>query len=361
MPRIATVTSALVGTSMLAGAAYGSDITHSGFCQSLEHRVERLCSRHQDSCDRIEAALEAACGQVGTIYATPAAQSMALDLLREDYDVVPLDEDFPARFLAAPVVVAGADLDDAGVTTLLSFARDKGQTVAIVDATQEEADRFARYFGARDGANCAPSGGLSTIDLYGLQESIFRRPPLSSSYCLVGLDGLDRAGERAVRRWLRARFARSAPEPTPPQAPPAVADSDDNIVDLATAVHCSFLDKNDPAGLGRIVTQDVYVTGARSFVNSEDVYYVQNELQYTQGTSNDPNYGYEVTRFGATGVVDFMQGLSQSQPATVTAFENSFTNTTTETISGSVGFNAMGPTGTVGASAQTHSAESVWL
>lgn len=351
MSRIAAITGALVGSSMLAGAAYGSDITDSRFCQTFERRVERLCHRHEDSCDRIDAAFEAACGQVGTIYASPAAESMALDLLREDYDVVPIDEDFPARLLAAPVVVAGADLDDPTFTTLLHFARDGGQTVAIVDATQEEADRFARFFGARTGANCSPSTGSFTIDLYGLQESVVRQPPLSSSYCLVGLDELDRASERSVRRWLRERFTRSAPEPTPPEATSEVSDSDNNIVDLATAVHCSFMDKNDPASLGRIMTQDVYVTGARSFLNSEDIYYLQNMLQYTQGSSGDPDYGYQVTRFGATGIIDFAEGLSQSQPATVTAFQSSFTNSTTETIDASVGFNAsQGPYGTVGGS-----------
>jgi hypothetical protein len=73
-------------------------------------------------------------------------------------------------------------------------------------------------------------------------------------------------------------------------------------------------------------------------------------LQYTQGTSTDPSYGYAATRFGATGVVDFGAGLSQAQPPTTTTFVSSVTNTTMETLSGSVGFNAMGPTGTVGGS-----------
>jgi len=346
MTRIAVITAALLGTSMLAGAADGRDIGRTGLCKSLERKMERLCRIDDASCDRIEAGYQAICGGVGTIYASPAAESVALDLLRSDYEVVTVAENFPARFLAAPVVVTGADLDDPTFTTLLNLARDTGRTVAIVDATREEADRFARFFGARDGANCLPTIGSATIELYGLQESLVRRPPLSSSYCLAGLSGLDRAGEGTVRRWLRERFALSAPQPTAPEP----SDSDNMIVDLATAVHCSSLDTNDPAGLGRILTQDVYVTGARSFINSEDVYYVQNELQYTQGSSSDPNYAFLATRFGATGVVDFADGLSQTQPATVTAFEDSFTNTTSETISESVGFQADGPTGTIGTS-----------
>lgn len=346
MTRIAIITAALLGTSMLVGAAYGRDIGRTGLCKSLERKVERLCRIDAASCDRIESGYQAICAGVGTIYASPAAESVALDLLREDYEIVTVDEDFPARFLAAPVVVSGADLDDPTFTALLNFARDAGKTVAIVDATQEQADRFAGFFGARDGANCSPTIGFATIELYGLQESIVRKPSLSSSYCLVGLSALDPVGEGTVRRWLRERFAPSAPQPTAPEP----SDSDNMIVDLATAIHCSSLDSNDPAGQGRILTQDVYVTGARSFINSEDVYYVQNELQYTQGSSSNPNYDYVVPRFGATGVLDFADGLSQTQPATVTTFEDSFTNSTSETISGSVGFDSNGPTGTIGGS-----------
>ncbi len=192
------------------------------------------------------------------------------------------------------MVVAAPDLDDPAFTSLLNFAHDAGRTVAIVDATQDEADRFARFFGD-SGANCAPASGASTIELYGLQESRARKPPLSSSYCLVGLTSLDRSGERSALHWLRQRFAASAPAPTPPEPSAGVAGSN-NIVDLATAVHCSFMNNNDPAGQGRIMTEDAYVTGARSFLNSEDIYYVQDELQYTQGRSTDPDYGFQVTR-----------------------------------------------------------------
>ncbi len=359
MNRITCVTTVLLCSSLLAGAAYGDDdIIKGGFCKGFEAKIDRLCKIDASACDRLTAGLKAACGGIGTIYASPAAESLALDLLRKDYDVVTVDENFPARVLAAPVVIAAADLDDPTFTSFLNFARNTGRTVAIIDATQDEADRFARFFGASDGANCLPASGSSTIELYGLQELIARKPPLSSSYCLVGLTGLDQLGERSARHWLRERFALSAPEPTPPEANSGGSDSDNRIVDLATAVACSFMNGNDPAGQGRILTQDAYVTGARSFVNSTDIYYVQNELQYTQGTSTDPNYGYQATRFGATGVVNFRGGLSKSRPATTTQYQSSFTNDTTGTASESVGYNgifsaalaALSPAGTTGES-----------
>lgn len=350
MNRIFNITSVLFGASMLAGTAYASGISKTDFCKQFEYKVDRLCEIHAVSCDRRTRRFNAICGGVETIYASPSADGEALDLLRQDYNVVTVDKGFPVRFLAEHVVVTAADLDDPTFTSLLNLARNAGKTVAIVEAAQDETNRFARFFGWGNGASCSPTTGSSRIELYGLQESRMRHPPLSSSYCLVGLDALDKRGKRSVRRWLGARFALTAPEPTTPGPTSEVSDSSGNIVDLATAVHCSLKDGNDPANQGRILTQDMYVTGARSFTNSQDIYYVQNDLEYTQGSSTKPTYAYQVIRFGATGVTDFAGGLSQSQPATTTAFESSFTNTTTETISASVGFNAMGPTGTVGAS-----------
>jgi hypothetical protein len=345
MNRIVWVAIVALCSPMFAGAAYGGDIT-GAFCKGFETKLERLCDIDESSCDRLTTGFKAACGAVGTIYASPAADSVALDLLRRNYDVVTVDENFPARFLAAPVVVAAPDLDDPAFTSLLNFAHDAGETVAIVDATQDEADRFANFFGA-SGANCLPASGSSTIELYGLQESRTRKPRLSSSYCLVGLSSLDRSGEQAALHWLRQRFAASAPAPSPPEPTTGVAASN-NIVDLATAINCSSMNGNDPAGQGRVLTQDAYITGARSFLNSQDIYYVENELQYTQGRSTNPDYGYQVTRFGATGVLNFRRGLSKSQPSTVTQYQDSFTNETTQTISVSVGFNADGPSGTIG-------------
>ncbi len=348
MNRIAWVVIAALCSPMFAGAAHGRDLA-GAFCKGFEAKLERLCDIDQTSCDRLTTGFKAACGDVGTIYASPAADSIALDLLRENYDVVTVDQNFPARIVAAPVVVVATDLDDPVFTSLLNFAHHAGETVAVVDATQDEADRFARFFGA-SGANCAPASGASTIELYGLQELRARKPPFDSSYCLVGLSSLDRSGERSALHWLRQRFAASAPAPTPPEPTAGVAGSND-IVDLAKAVHCSFMNGNDPAGQGRILTEDAYVTGARSFSNSEDIYYVQVDLQYTQGSSTNADYGFEVTRFGATGVLNFRRGLSKSEPSTVTEYQRSFTNSTTQTITVSVGFNAaQGPGGTIGTS-----------
>ncbi len=86
MKRIAYVTIASLCSPMFA-AAYGGDVTRD-FCKGFETKLERLCDIDETSCDRLTTAFNAACGAVGTIYASPAADSPALDLLRENYDVV---------------------------------------------------------------------------------------------------------------------------------------------------------------------------------------------------------------------------------------------------------------------------------
>ena len=351
MRKTAIMMTWLLGATTVIGTAQAGDIIDTGFCRSFENRVGQLCRQHENSCDRVQASFAAACGDAGTIYtSTSTVDSPALALLREDYNVVTVDGVLPTPLQAGHVVVSAADLDDPVFADLLTFARDFGQTIAIVDAFQDEVDSFANRFGGSNGANCVAPFDTSTIELYGLQDTMARRGALSSSYCLVGLSGLSREVELSTRLWLRERFALSAPEPTPGIEPVTLsADDSVNIVELATAVHCSFSNPNGPDDTG--IAQDVYVTGARSFINAQDIYYIQNELQYTQGTSTAQNYGYEVDQFGATGVLDFSSGLSQSQPATTTAFESSFSNSSSTTESGSVGFNAEGPTATVGGSA----------
>ena len=338
--RISWVIAALLGSSMTASATGANDATRFGVG----------CDKQGISYEWGQAGHEALCGGVDVVYASPSADSAALDLLRADYTVIIVEDDVHLPLVAGHVVVNETDLHDPTFIALLRLGRKAGKTIAIVDAKQRDADRFASLFGEGAGANCEPTFGSRWIDLYGLQQSIARVPALESSYCLVGLDRLDYEGELTTRRWLRERFALTPPGPTMSEST-SIADDDTNITDLANAIHCSFRDANDPAGQNRVVGQDVYVTGVRSFLNSQDIYYVQNELTYEQGSSTETSYGYNVTRFGATGVTNFGLGaLSQPQPATQTAFVSSITNSTTTGLQTSVGFNGMGPTATVGTS-----------
>ena len=173
-----------------------------------------------------------------------------------------------------------------------------------------------------------------------------RLPGLHSSYCLKGLAGPNGHSDESVRRWLTERFALSPPEPLPGDAP----DSSVNLQDLSSQTNCHYLDTDDPEKLNRQIQLDSYVLSIRSFDNLQDLYLVNNSLQFQQGSFMGPTYAYEVQRFGATGVQNIPASVDFTEPASQSV-SVSYTNSESATVSGSVGFNqAQGVNASVGAS-----------
>jgi hypothetical protein len=82
-----TLTSLLLGATMLAGPATGATV-----CEGLTDATERFCSishlssRTQASCDAFERSAAALCSRF-TIYASMDAEGPTLDLLRQDYEI----------------------------------------------------------------------------------------------------------------------------------------------------------------------------------------------------------------------------------------------------------------------------------
>jgi hypothetical protein len=264
MRRFALLTAALLSSSLVAGAAAAGSRSESVLCGNLDRLLERCRSGARSSretrasCDRIGEGFRALCGPLGTIGASASAAGGALDLLRQDYLVLPIEQTGAGVF-PSHLVIGPADLDDPEVIASLRRAYRVGKTVAIAGATDDEARRFHGLLRLGEAANCQPAG-QAAIELYGLQRSQYRTPPQNSSYCLVNLDQRAAAVDR---RWLRERFG-----PIPPQ--PAVGersatDNDDPtqfLTDLATATHCSWKMDETDLGLGT-VEADLYVYAMR--------------------------------------------------------------------------------------------------
>ncbi len=290
-----------------------------------------------------------ACEHAITIYVGGSATARVLDLLRQDFNLVSLRDAMPSPLFLGPVVVSAADMRDPAVNKLLREAYAAGRTVALVAATQQEADLFTRFFGMGDVASCRPHTDGSLIALYGLQKSVTRIPALHSSYCLNGIGVVrDRRRDLSARSWLLTRFALSPPEP------PLGTVSDDSSVDLQTLssdVNCSYKDLDDTSGLNRQLQLETYINSVRSFDDNQDLYLVTNQLSIAPGnTTSAPTYTFTVQSFGATGVQEIPATLNFTEPnsSTVTV---SYTNSESTTISGSVGFNqTQGVNASVGAS-----------
>jgi hypothetical protein len=359
MRRLTVLTAVLLSSLMLAAAAAAKTPSQSPLCQPLEQRVERcqsgtrLSSETRASCDRIEEGFRALCGPLGTIGASDSAAGGALDLLRQDYLVVPIEKTAAGVF-PSHLVIGPRDLADPDVIALLRRAYRVGKTVAIVGASEDQARRFHRLLRPGEQANCQPAKGQAEIELYGLQRSRYRTPPQNSSYCLVNLDP---QAEAADRRWLRERFG-----PTPPQPAAGEASTTDDenptefLTNLATATHCSF--KGDATGLPAEV--DLYTYAMRDFTDTgcssckdpgADYYLVQDNTTFTfADTDNDLSpYGI-ATGWSPHGEPPFatsgpltagLLGLEFADPATTTTYESSYTNSSSTTVSESVGWNGV--------------------
>jgi hypothetical protein len=359
--RFTMLTAVLLSSSMLAAAAAAATQSQSPVCQQLAQRVEqcqrgtaRLGNEMRASCDRINEGFRAACGPLETIGAS-ALVGGALNLLRQDYLVVPIEKTAAGVF-PSHVVIGPADLADPHVIALLRRAYRVGKTVAIAGATQDEVRRFHRLLRPGQEPNCGPLKGQTKIELYGLQRSQYRTPPQNSSYCLVNLD---KRAEATDRRWLRERFG-----PTPPQpAAGKVTTTDDStqfLTGLATATLCSYKGGAEAAGN---VESDLYVYGMRDFSDTgcstckdpgADYYLFQDNVTFSQSQSG---LTYIVAVGGSPeeqngGVIKpliaGLLGLEFADPQTTTTYESSYTNSQSTTVSASVGVNADGPNVTYG-------------
>jgi hypothetical protein len=233
MRNLTVTIAALLGCSMLGATAVADLASESGLCRKLERHVERcdggnrLSLETGASCDRIEQGFRDLCGPLETVVATESADSAALDLLRQDFEIVSIEG---AVFPYHHVVVGPADLDDPELADLLREAHRAGKTVAITDATEDEVRSFHRLIFAGQAADCVSPDRplpLRTIELYGLQQSA--NPSRTGSYCLRGFDHRDPASDR---RWLRERFGAQVPGQVTP-VPPLNAST--SRADLATA------------------------------------------------------------------------------------------------------------------------------
>jgi hypothetical protein len=361
MPSLTVLTTLLLSLSMVSATAAAQTQSQSPRCTSLGQSLP----------------------QCQTIGVSAAAAGGVLNLLSKDYPIEPIEQTAASVF-PSHLVIGAADLDNPQIIPLLKQSYRFGKTVAIVGATQDQADRFHRLLRPGETSNCSLPKGQETVSLYALQRSRYRFPPQNSSYCLVNLDRRDLGADR---RWLRERFGLTPPQPaagdltstskfsiSPRLARSANAASSDDppqtLTSLAGATHCSSKANNSYG----TIEADYYVYSMRDFTDTgcssckdpgADYYLVQENLsvQKTQNSIYLVGYGEQGflqndTTPGAPNGGFFISNainLEFADPATTTSYVSSYTNGSSATASGSVGFNAEGPNVTLGGSTTTSS------
>jgi hypothetical protein len=348
MTHLTVLTTVLLSSSMLAATAAAQTQSHSPRCSPAGQSLG-LCE---------------------TIGVSASAAGGAVDLLSKDYLIVPIEQTAASLF-PSHLVIGPADLDNPQIIELLKRSYGVGKTVAIVGATADQAGRFHSLLRGGEAANCHLEKWRKVSSLYGLQLSRYRFPVQNSSYCLVNLDSQHPATDR---RWLRERFGL-----TPPQsaagtgtasgkltAKAAATDTpNEYLTGLTTATHCSSKESFTDG----TIEMDPYVYTMRNFTDTgcgscknvgADYYLVQDNLSYEKYSAITAVQILAGQLLDTTNNVNFpadSYNLEFADPETTTTYEAQYSNTSSSTVSASVGFDSDGPNVSAGYSVTTSSSQ----
>ncbi len=211
---------------------------------------------------------------LGVIQVGPSASGSALRSLSGPFTLAPLQ-------VTGPAIVGAADLRNGRIVNLLKNDYNAGQTVAISNPTASDANALASILGYQ--ANVALPNGVPRASMVAFQKvDQGGRTLFNTSILLPTVGGPTgsaqlRVGTRASVQGIRAFQAQVFSATPSIPAPPPVAATSPNLVQLANAYE-SHVYVTDPAGDSIELSNTVY--SARSFENQEDLYYVNQEVQY---------------------------------------------------------------------------------
>ncbi len=196
---------------------------------------------------------------------------------------------------AVALILGHGDLVTRGYDQLIHAVVGRGGAVVVTDPAPADAQRLDRVAGIRG----ARWGRKEDARLYGVREALAgdgRTYP--TAFVLLsdapndahprhrrsrGWIGAAELGETELA-WLERLIGRDPPTPirkavaSPAEAVPADAPSSNDLIDLVQAKHTSVLRTQNEDS----VQLDNFIYGARSFLNNEDLYYVDQEIQFAK-------------------------------------------------------------------------------
>jgi hypothetical protein len=272
---------------------------------------------------------------LGMIQVGPSASGAALRSLSGAYTLRPLQ-------VSGPAVVGAADLRNGRIASQLRRDYVGGQTVALTNATANDAAALASMLGYPEPVDFPAD--VRRADLVAFRKvneggrTIFSTSVLLPQVNVPTTPAARAAGNQANIRGDRAYLDRIFTATPALPAPPRGADPQTNLLQLANAYQSSFRQRNS-AGYAAQEVNTVYA--ARSFSNQIDLYYVDQEIDVDGRSMIDPSKGAQV--FSRS----FSPDYRVNPPFTLqpSPQSNSETTTTTSgvnyTIGGSIGWNQM--------------------
>lgn len=305
-----------------------------------------------------------ATSNLGTIYVGPSASGDAVRILRTGYALQPLASACLTCF-GVGIVVGPADLDYQWEVQRLKAAYEAGQPVALTNATAASIRRLHDLIGHRGSAESTL--GAAEVDLVAFRKAqrpdgrfnfrshvLFPRVTASTSAILTDKDRkrLKRVSN-SLRRKLRPKLTKqralqrqqaadaadiqalhrifSATPEQPPQ-PQLGGSPQQNIVQLAESYQSSTVQTDEYGNQVQIVNS---VWDARSFRDSQDLYYVLQETDFHLWLISEPYYWNNTA-----SSLPYEPNPTLIQPSPQSTMEATVdTSSTSYTIGGSVGWN----------------------
>jgi hypothetical protein len=272
---------------------------------------------------------------LGTILVGPSASasSQALRILGQGYRLARLENGNGAS--TGPIVVGAADLDRPAVVRRLIESYDAGQTVALANATPDDAERLRAIVGHDSPARWAedvPMAALVAFRKVALDggrsqsETTVVMPRQAAPVTKAAAAAGKREADRRELERLTTVFAAS----------PVVAEAPGGSSNLLNLTR-SYISRNiqtDVFGNEIQVVNTAY--GARSFLNKSDFFYVFQEADFhAYAWARNINHGLTTS-----GVLNPAANPVIIQPSPQTTMTTtSVTSGVSYTIGGSIGFN----------------------
>jgi hypothetical protein len=267
---------------------------------------------------------------LGVVQVGPSASGAGLRRLSGSYSLMPLQ-------VAGPAVVGAADLGNGRIASQLIRDFNGGQPLALTNATQNTANALATMLGYK--APVSFPAGVSQASLITFRKinegarTVFSTSILDPQAHVSVAPSKRVTGQRLAAQGVR-NFLQKAFSVTPAvAAPPNLGGPMQDLLNIANAYTSTNL-YTDDSGAQLQLTDTIY--NVRSFTNSADYYYVNQELLATQGT-NPFTYLFTQNMVPDTTLTvppSIIQPSPNSNPPATT-----YTSGVSTTIGGSFGIN----------------------
>jgi hypothetical protein len=235
-----------------------------------------------------------------------------------------------------PIVVGAADLQDPQVVDLLKQSYGEGQTVALADATDADADQLRQLLGYEGKAEWPAD--VPKAALVAFRETDLGVRTHHSMDVILPRElspRLGAAGRRASDERMIGVLSRLfSATPVVPGASPGSSPMN-NLLEVADSYQTSMVGTGQYGDQVQIVNS---IWAARSFLNSEDLYYVLQEVDY----SSTLRVGYWVETSWTNDASNFIY-IPSSSPTIIQPSPQ--TTGSSQSESSTIGYNVGGEIG----------------